>query len=167
VKNRKYILLELMEVVVSATLFALFAYYVIFLRLADRQEFIAYIYNLVFIAVVLVFDKFAEHIMSKDEFLVKERTKVGHFLAQVLFATHMISYKTALYFFYICMLILSRIAILHPDLVERFDMSFVLSIEYGILLLVPLDKFIDLLTSDNKRTMRVINRLKRAGKGKK
>ena len=166
-RNKKIIFLELFEVLITAVLFALFAYFVIYQRLAGKQEFLAYLFNLVFIAIVLVYDKFADHMMSKEGFLVKERTRLGHFFAEILFVTHMISFKTSLYFFYICMLVLSRVEILHPELFTDYNMGFIYSIEYGILLLVPLDKFIDLFTSDNKRTLKVINRLKSRKKGKK
>ena len=158
-KNTKMIFIfELVAIVITAVIMGLFTYYVIYEWLADGHRLLAYVYNIAFIAFVLLFDKYANHVMSKDGFLTKERTKFKHFLAQVLFATHFVSFKTALYLFYIVMLIFSRVSMLEPDLIDRHHLSFIYSVEYGVILLIPLDKFLELLTKDDKRILKILSR---------
>jgi len=159
--KRGIFILELIAIVATAFVFGLFTYFVVYGQIADGHRLTAYVLNLVFIIIILLFDKFANHVMLKDGFLTKERTKIGHFCAQLLFATHFVSFKTALYLFYIAMLIVSRVSVLEPDLIDRYHLSFIYSVEYGIVLLIPLDKFFELLTKDDKRILKIIARTRR------
>ncbi|MCL2841075.1 MAG: hypothetical protein FWE05_09925 [Defluviitaleaceae bacterium] len=163
-KHSTLLFIEILAIIITAALIGLFSYHIIYLRLAGGQSFIAYLINLTFIATVLILDIIANKIMTKEGFMTKERTKLGHFFAQVLFAAHFVSFKTALYLFYIVMLIASRTSILHPDFVFSYITGFIYSVEYGILLLIPLDKFLELLTKDDRRILRILHKMNRANK---
>jgi len=158
VKNTRLIFVfELLAIMFTALAIGLFTYYVIYNWLAGGHRLLAYIYNIAFIAIILLFDKYANFVMSKDGFLTAERTRFKHFLAQALFATHFVSFKTALYLFYIIMLIISRVSVLEPSLIDRHQLSFIYSVEYGVVLLIPLDKFLELLTKDDKRILKILS----------
>jgi len=154
---------EWVAIAITAVFIGLFTYFIIYERLAGGHRLTAYICNIVFIAFILVYDKVADFLMAKDGYLAKERTAIGHFFARMLFATHFISFKTALYLFYIIMLIVSRISILEPDLIDRYQTGFIYSVEYGVVLLIPLDKFLELLTKDDKRIFKIISRRGKKG----
>jgi hypothetical protein len=62
-----------------------------------------------------------------------------------------ISFKTILYLFYTFILIVSRVSILAPDFFGNNFNNFVLSIEYCLILVVTLDKFIEHMTKDDNR----------------
>ena len=148
-----------LEVVIFSALFGVFAYFVIYRWMANEYRLAAYIYNLIFITIILALDKTADYTLRKINFSAR-RNKLKNFFVKLLFAAHLVSFKAGLYLFYIAMLILSRISILAPHVVNRYDISFIYSVEYGILLLLPIDKLIELLTKDSKRTLAVILKMK-------
>jgi len=153
-------LVFILETIVTALVFGLVTYFIIYERLADGHRLTAYIYNLALIAIILILDKVTDTIMMTDGFLKKDYGVIRNFLSRVLFVTHFVSFKTALYLFYIVMLIMSRISILEPDIIDRYQLGFIYSVEYGIVLLIPLDKFIDLITKDDRRIHKIMAKLK-------
>ncbi|MCL2616818.1 MAG: hypothetical protein FWD96_04150 [Defluviitaleaceae bacterium] len=157
-KNLKVALF--VQTITTAMMFGLITYFIIYGGLASGNRLIAYMYNIVFIAIILILDKVADHIMQSDDFLTRDHGRWKNLLARTLFATHMVSFKTALYLFYIVMLVLSRASFLEPDLIDRYQLSFIYSVEYGVLLLIPLDKFMELLTKDDKRLLKIVSRKK-------
>ena len=158
-RTKKILLLEALAIMITAVLFGLITYYVIYSQLAGGHRLMAYVYNIVLIAAILVLDRLLNHCMEKDGFLTQERSRFGHFLAHCLFVTHFISFKTALYLFYIVMLVVSRVSILEPGIIDSHYLSFIYSVEYGVLLLIPLDKFLELLTKDDTRILRILKRI--------
>jgi len=58
--------------------------------------------------------------------------------------------RTAMYMFYIVVLILSRVAILRPGFIPVELASFFHSLEYGIILLIVFDKLKELLKTDQQ-----------------
>ena len=154
-KKSTIIIIHLIEwavTAITAVAIGLFTYFVIYERLAEGHRLTAYLYNIAFIAVILIFDKIADYLMEKD---------IRPIFARLLFVTHFISFKTALYLFYIVMLVVSRISILEPDMIDRHQTSFIYSVEYGVVLLIPLDKFVELLTKDDKRIFKIITKRKK------
>lgn len=149
---------SLLEAVAFAGLFGLVSYFVIYLRLADSYRLTAYIYNLIFLTAILLLDKAIDNLLEKKGLFASANGKIKRFLARAILALHLVSFKTGLYLFYIAMLVFSRISILAPHLVERYDIGFIYSVEYGVLLLLPIDKFIELLTKDDRRTRRVLSK---------
>ena len=145
-----------LEAIVFAALYGLITYFVIYIKLANGYGLAAYIYNLIFIIAILILDKIIDTRIRKEGFFDPNDTKFHRYIHNFIFALHLVSFKTGLYLFYIIMLILSRISILAPYVVDRYDISFIYSVEYGILLLIPLDKFIELLTKDDKRTLAIL-----------
>ena len=83
------------------------------------------------------------------------------FFTRFLYWESLVAFKTTLYLFYIFILVISRVLTLEPRLMfnETFY-GFVLSIEYGLILVVVFDKFIDHLTKDIKRIKIIAEKLR-------
>jgi len=149
------------ETIITALGCALITYFIIYSRLAGGRPIVAYIINIGFIVLILLLDKFADFLMTSKDFLTKDRGRIKNFLAAVLFAAHCVSFKTGLYLFYIIMLIVSRVSILEPGIISPYLYTFIRSVEYGVVLLLPLDKFIELLTKDDRRFLKIMQNVKR------
>jgi len=147
------------ETIITAAAYGMITYMVIYNRLAGGYALLAYVYNILLMLVFLLLDKVADRLMGKDDFLSKKRSRAGTILARVLFALHFVSFKTSLYLFYIIMLIASRVAALEHGLISLELYYFIRSVEYGVLLLIPLDKFMDMVTQDDRRITRILRRL--------
>jgi len=158
VKNRLKFLFAF-ETIATATMYGLFAYFIIYGMFANGRPLVAYIYNIFFIIAMLLMDMLANHYLSKEDFVEANHSKLHNFFSKLLFFSHFVSFKTSLYLFYVVMLVVSRISILETDIINPYLRTFIYSVEYGVLLLVPLDKFIDLLIRDDKRVLTILSRL--------
>ena len=139
--------------VIMAVIYFLFTYFGIYARGTEGFALRTYIWNLVMIVVVL----FSERIYLAR---LKKR-KVGTERAKVL---HFVSFKASLYLFYTFVLITSRLMLL-TELEEIGRVGrlygfreYILSIEYGLILLVAVDKFIDQFIKDKKHTIEIAER---------
>jgi len=135
-----------------AILYGIFAFFVIYRGLAGSVMLAAYLWNIAFIIVFLVFDKIANDILLSDEMVI---TKNNYFVTALIHIASFISFKTTLYFFYSFVLIISRISILEPNLVPEDFRNFVLALEYCLILVVVFDKFIEYLLKNNKRIKKI------------
>lgn len=154
-------IIMLLEVFLFAALFCIFAYFVIYRQMAGGYRLAAYFYNLIFITIVIFLDKFLNYIVSRDNAFVKGTSPFNRFATNVIFYFHAASFKTGMYLFYIVMLILSRVSVLAPYVVDRYDFSFIYSVEYGILLLIPIDKFFENLAKDRRRANYIMAKKRR------
>ena len=113
---------------------------------------LSYLWNIGAIVLLLIIDKYTDDKLLSKDFVV---TQKNYFVAALVHTLHFISFHTALYLFYIIVLIASRIAILSPDLLPENIQNFVLSVEYCLILLVVFDRFIAYLMSDSERVQRI------------
>ena len=148
------------ETIITAILYGLFAYFIIYQRMAFGRSVIAYALNLIFIIIILLLDILMHIRMDSKEFLNANRGRVRTILGMVLFYCHFVSFKTGLYLFYLFMLVVSRMSTLEPGLLDPYLRTFVYSVEYGILLLLPLDKFLEQLAKDDKRMAAILKRIR-------
>ena len=148
----KDIILYIAFAMIPAAAYGLFSYFIIYTRLAGRSMLHSYLWNIAFIIAFLIFDKFTSDILLSKEFVITKKT---YFIAGVMHVLSFVSFKTAMYLFYIVVLIASRISILAPDSVPYGLHGFVLSVEYCLILLVVFDKFIEYLLEDGVRMKRV------------
>jgi len=132
--------------IAMAVIYGLITYYGIFARGTEGFALRTYIWNLMLITLVLLMDrlylsKLKKHAEKRKA--AKRKTKVMHF----------ISFKASLYLFYMFALIASRLLLLlnsgEMEALYSFR-SYLLSIEYGLILLVAADKFIDQFIKDKK-----------------
>jgi len=123
--------------IVMAAIYGLFTYFGIFARGADGFALRTYIWNLVLIASVLIIDKL--YIVKLKKNAAGRKKKVLHF----------VSFKASLYLFYMFALAASRLMLLLD--VETYFRIYLLSIEYGLILLVAADKFIERFVKDKEQ----------------
>jgi len=117
----------------------------------------AYLINLFVIIVMLTADKLINNYLL-TKYIPRRR---NGFFTRFLYWESLVAFKTTLYLFYIFTLIISGVLTLEPQLMfsETFY-GFVLSIEYGLILVVVFDKFIDHLTKDVKRIKAIADKLR-------
>jgi len=132
-----------------AVIYGLITYFGIFARGTDGFALRTYIWNLVMIMLVLLFDR---------KYLAKLKKKKSG-------ALYFVSFKASLYLFYMFALIASRLMILidftelgrDAEVLYSFS-TYLLSIEYGLILLVAADKFIDQFVKDKKQMKEIAER---------
>jgi len=141
--------------VIMAVIYGLFTYFGIFARGESGFILRTYIWNLAMIILVLLIDRIYLAKLKKKANKRKSENK----RAKVL---HFVSFKASLYLFYMFALIASRLLLIldFSELsreVERLYsfQDYILSIEYGLILLVAVDKFIDQFIKDKKQTMEI------------
>ena len=132
--------------VLMAAIYVLFTYYGIFARGSEGFALRTYIWNLVLITLVLLVDRLYLSKLKKNA----AKKKAANRKSKVL---HFISFKASLYLFYMFALASSRLMLLldlgGAGALYSFR-SYLLSIEYGLILLVAADKFIDQFIKDKK-----------------
>ncbi|MCL2195712.1 MAG: hypothetical protein FWB76_07165 [Oscillospiraceae bacterium] len=144
----------------TAVLYGWFTFY-IFARLVHAVDGFsalhAYIVNLFIIVIVLIADTLINNYVV-TKYVPRKRN--GMF-SRFLYWESLISFKTTLYLFYIFILIISRVFTLEPQLIfHEVFYSFVLSIEYGLILVVVFDKLIDHLAKDVTRIKVIAEKLR-------
>jgi len=153
----------------SAAVYGFVTYFFVFRLLSGESVLRAYIWNIVFIALLLVLDKLINETLLSKELVI---TKANYFFAMLVHILSFISFKTVLYLFYTFILVISRVSILEPDLFSESFRGFVLSIEYCLILVVAFDKFTEYLSKDTERIKRITAKFAKvttfiASKGKK
>jgi len=127
-----------------AAIYGLFTYFGVFARGADGFALRTYIWNLVLIVLVLIIDRLYLVKLKKN---AEKRAALSK-KAKVL---HFVSFKASLYLFYIFALAASRLLLLLGTEALYYFRSYLLSIEYGLILLVAADKFIGQFVKDKKQ----------------
>jgi len=134
-----------------AAIYGLFTYFGVFARGTDGFALRTYIWNLVLITLVLLVDR---RYLAK----LKKSTEGKKTTSRRYKLVHFISFKASLYLFYMFALALSRLLLLLDFETLRWEVealydfrSYLLSIEYGLILLVAADKFIDQFSKDKKQ----------------
>ena len=137
----------------SPILFAAFygagAYFLIYRLIARGDIFWTYTLNIVYIIIVLFLDykarRFAER--RSDELRSALYTEMSP-ISSILFMLTQGFNLTAMYIFYIVILVLSQVTTFKPDLIPLELGDFFTSLEYGIILLVVFDRLRELLIMD-------------------
>lgn len=150
-------MLEMVKKKVGYVLWAaLFAYgiysltIVIFFNIAEQNAFYATIGNIVLIIIFVITEKVEKYIYRK----VKLTTPKFPTLRK-LYDFHMAgpSFKSAMYLFYIVIIVYSALIAANPDFSVRYifhDPDYLLSVRYGALVLIAADKFMEQIFKDIK-----------------
>jgi len=150
--------------VLTAALYGYAAFHFIFMNLAGGSMLHAYIWNIAIIIIFLSLDKIIYAKMQSRDFVI---TKRNYLLALWVHIENYISFKTTIYLFYIFVLIASRVSTINPALVSEDFRSFVLSIEYGLVLVIAFDKLTEHLFKDLKRVKIISDKFKKYRQEKK
>ncbi|MCL2379161.1 MAG: hypothetical protein FWC77_08580 [Defluviitaleaceae bacterium] len=133
--------------ITMATVYGVVTYFGIFARGTEGFALRTYIWNLVLITLVLLVDRLYLAKLKKNA----KKRQTATVKSKVM---HFVSFKASLYLFYMFALTASRLMLLLdtgeivPD--DSFR-SYLLSIEYGLILLVAADKFISQFIKDKKQ----------------
>ena len=141
-----YLLYTLYAVIMAAS-YGLLTYFGIFARGAEGFALRTYIWNLVLITLVLLIDRLYLAKLKNNA----EKRKAENRKSKVL---HFVSFKASLYLFYLFALTVSRLMLLLDvgEIEAAYSFrNYLLSIEYGLILLVAADKFIDQFIKDKKQ----------------
>ena len=148
-------------IVLSATVYGLIMY-LVYTWLAGHSLLLAYLGNLALIIVALVWDelnfKTYESLIKSKEAL--KELKGSRFFRYIL--ESFISFKAALYLFYVLIMVFSKIIESYPALLNEGLGSFIAANEYSILLLIAVDLFSGQFVKDRKRAGAVLKRFERA-----
>ncbi|MCL2757633.1 MAG: hypothetical protein FWD43_06110 [Coriobacteriia bacterium] len=159
IKIIKYVLFLLL----STTLYGL-AMYFVYTWLVGYSLLLAYLGNLILIIIALVWDEsnfklYDSLVKSKDA--LKE-LKNSRYFRWIL--DSFISFKAALYLFYVLIMVFSQIINAYPTLAYESLASFIAANEYSILLLIAVDLFSGQFVKDRKRMSSVLERFEKAWK---
>jgi hypothetical protein len=133
-----------------AALFAFGYYYlsvIVFNNVAYRSLIAATILNFALIIVFLIEDRVTDYIADKRK--AKDQAKKANIFKRALESyLNSVSFKTALYLFYIYILICVAIDRIEPEHFSEAFSYYLLTVEYGILVLVASDAFLSQFLKD-------------------
>jgi len=169
VSKKKMLILSGLEAIIVATIYGLFSYFIVFRILAGEVMLYAYLWHIGIILVILLSEKLFEDSLMSDDFWKKLPTEE---LAKSATKKEFnrfgwVSFKTELYLFYLFVLVLSRVSILDPTLIDENFMRFVFSIEYCLILLVVFDKLLEQFFKDDKKRTMIVAKIIAAIKQKR
>jgi len=144
--------------ILSAIGYGIFAYIGIYRALAEGSMLHAYLWNVAFIIFFLISDKIVHIRMESRDYVITRRNYLRELWRYI---ESYVSFKTTIYFFYIFILVASRVTLLEPTLVSADFRSFLLSIEYGLILVVAFDKLTEHLFKDLKRVKAIAEKFKK------
>jgi len=144
--------------VVSAFGYGYMMYYM-FLAVIDAGGSLldVYLSNAVNIIIMLLADKLTRWWLAKKCTV----TQKNRWLVWFVYLDSVVSVKTALYIFYIFILIISQVSILEPQLIGEHFRDFVLSIQYSLVLLVAFDKLMSYIGKDMKHIKEISEKFKK------
>jgi hypothetical protein len=136
-----------------AILYALGIYVItmnIFVEIAEENAFIATIANFIMIFVIVVAEKIEVYYLSESAKRTKSRAA-----KKILYIYHSgPSFKSAMYFFYIVVLIYSALNYANPNFYLGIPYEYLVSVRYGALVLITSDKFMEQIFKDIKSDYR-------------
>jgi len=132
----------------------LYAYWILFItntifQLVDGHVLSATIWNMVMIIVIIAFEKAEELIAGKLKTKAEKRNlSIVEKILMYFFTGP--SIKSALYFFYLVVVVYAAIRAADPDFPHLVNYDFLLSVRYGILILMAADGFVTRIFKDVK-----------------
>ena len=119
----------------------------IFNNFARRSMITATALNFALIIIFLIEDRLGDYFAKKLN--AKEQGQKHNIFARMFMAYfNSVSFKTALYLFYIFVLICIAIDNVEPDFFDEHFSLYLLTVEYGILVLVAADTFLNQFLKD-------------------
>ena len=113
----------------------------VFNNVAARSMIAATVFNSALIIVFLIEDRIGDYFMDRQK-VKAPNEKQNIFMRGLKSYFNSVSFKTALYLFYIFILICSAIDNVDPDFFNHYFSLYLLTVEYGILVLVAVDTFL-------------------------
>lgn len=158
----KRISMHLLFLIFSNTIFGLVLYFLT-TWLAGYSLVYAYLGNLAFIVLGLALDAFALKALDPKSIatdLETERNKEASLRLVWLYLDSFISFKTALYLFYIIILVVSQLAVFNPGLVGEDMGNFLHVNQFNLVVLIAFDRFTVHFAKDREDMARASEELK-------
>jgi len=122
---------------------------IIFNSTVEHGLLTATIWNFVLIILFLILERVEIHFVSKLKARYSDSEKKPNIFMKILIVyLSGVSFKTALYLFYIFVLVCSAINAVEPGFFNEGFVMYLLTVEYGILVLVATDSFLNQLFKD-------------------
>jgi hypothetical protein len=149
-QTSKYLLYALYTNVVFGTI-----YYLVFMWLVDYSLLYAYLGSLALIIMGLELDRYAERALTPARIMMELKKLKGkdrrlNYRVFQWFLDSFISFKTVLFVFYFLILGASQISNIDPTLVGKDLSAFILANNYGIVLLIAVDRIVGQFSRDRK-----------------
>ncbi|MCL1797289.1 MAG: hypothetical protein FWG24_03130 [Eggerthellaceae bacterium] len=146
---------------ISTGLYGL-AMFFVYTWLSRYSLLLAYFGNLALIIIALLWDegnfKMYDKVMQSKEALAElKESRAFSFTLEGF-----ISFKAALYLFYVLILVFSHVVAAYPNFMPESLASFITANEYSILLLIAVDMFSGQFVKDRKRASAVLGKFKEA-----
>ena len=136
--------------IVQAVGYGLATYFLIYRLIARGDVLITYLLNLVFIIIALNLDKVARKFANRRASDIRIMYSEMGIVHKAIYLLSQGFFKTALYYFYIAVLVIAQVTIARPNILPVELSGFFTSIEYGILLLFAIDRLKEMLVSDKQ-----------------
>ena len=148
----------------SNVIYGLIVYHV-FIWLARYSLLFAYLGNLALIMLGLLIDEYTIQMLQSQKLVRelmedKKNEKNYQFVQRIM--DSFISFKTALYLFYLFILVFSQMITLHPSLVGENIQNFIKANDYSILFLLALDTLIAHFSKDREKMKKISDTLKKS-----
>jgi len=138
--------------IVATVIYGVTVYFLIYKPLAGDSLVYVYIGNMVMIILALAVDGIIHGVLQSKEFVI---TKKNYLRARFFYMDSYVSFRTTVYMFYIVILIVSQILSLGPMLINEDLGNFILTIEYGIILVIALDTLFGAIFDDMERIRKI------------
>ena len=155
----KYLLYALF----STAVYGLVTYYLIYKQLAEFSLVYTYIANMLVIILSLTLENIMYGALQSKDF---EITKKNYRFARYMYMDSYISVRTTVYLFYIIILVVSQILSFSPTSTNEDFMNFILTVEYGIILVIAFDTLIGAIFKDMERIKNVSAKFEKFLSGK-
>lgn len=120
---------------------------IVFSNVAHRSMIAATVINFALILAFLIEDRIGDYFVNKRKAQAKDQSQ--NVFKKILSSYfNSVSFKTALYLFYIYVLVCSAIDRVEPGFFNEAFSLYLLTVEYGILVLVAADTFLNQFLSD-------------------
>jgi predicted metal-dependent hydrolase len=143
----------LLFIVLSNAIYGV-ALYFVYTWLAGFSLLYAALGNLSLILLALAWDEGTQRMLESDEIvsmIKKEKDVEKNYRFVRSLTNSFVSYKTALYLFYIVILVFAQVLEFHPTLVGDAFKSFILANNFSILFLIAFDMLIRQFRKDRER----------------
>ena len=126
-----------------ACFYFILSYYIIFIDIANRDLLTGTILNIVFIFILLFLEKLENYVFYKIVDKIKSRKNPTIVSKMISYISNDVPFKSALYFFYIIVLICSALVSAEPEIRYLGQLGdYFKTVDYGILVLLACDQFL-------------------------
>ena len=112
--------------------------------------------NMVTIVIFIVAEKVEYYILARLIAQKKAGKNLNIFSKVLVFYLSGASFKSGMYFFYIVVTVYTAIIAAEPDFGLQFSYEYVMSVRYGILFLIAVDKFSEQVFKDIKNDDKIL-----------